>query len=122
MPLLFMTLVESTSPCHLVCDCVEHDSEQRDLTEHHCPLGANLHLRGFGGTVFITLTSPSGAQVVLGYASTTGSFLIFNGTIWSDQSVNEVWNPNVLQPLESLNALVGGGQEVNGNWNLQIQP
>ena len=54
---------------------------------------------------------------------------IFNGTIWSDQSVNLVGNQvfvngftaPVLRPAGSLNALVGGSQEVDGNWSLQIQ-
>jgi len=52
-----------------------------------------------------------------------------NGTIWSDQSLNEVGSnvfvngfpAPVLRPVGSLDALVSGGRAVNGSWSLQIQ-
>ena len=81
------------------------------------------------GNFSITLISPSGTPAVLLSESLVPISNIFNGTIWSDQSVNIVgsqifvngFTAPVLRPKGSLNALVGGGQEVNGNWSLQIQ-
>jgi len=60
------------------------------------------------GEFSITLVAPNGTPAIMLASSTTNLFDISNGTIWSDQSMNECVNNLSLEWLHSSRAAAYG--------------